>query len=121
MFFDRVRQLTRVQRWGAALAVTAVVLVLMFVAGRCSAPSVPPILIDVGVDAGPGGAAIEAQRQAETERIEAELQAVEQEHRDALESFDASQREKYEAVRRQGPDEVARWLEEFNRHLRDSP
>lgn len=109
-------------KWARLLAIGLAAVGVGFLVGRCSSPPDQPtvVVLDTRVDAGPGEAAIELERAAEVERIETELREVEAQNREALESFDADQREKYETVRRQGPEEVAQWLSEFNRQLRDS-
>lgn len=109
-------------RWARLLAIGVAAVGVGFLVGRCSSPPAPTnvVVLDTRIDAGPGEAEIELERAAEVERIETELREVEAQNREALESFDADQREKYETVRRQGPEEVARWLSDFNRQLRDS-
>lgn len=108
-------------RWVLLLVAVLVAVGIGVVVGRCSSTPAPSVVVvDTRIDAGPGEAAIELERRAEVEQIEAELRQVEAENREALESFDADQREKYETVRRQGPEEVARWLSDFNRQLRES-
>lgn len=99
----------------------ALVGIAILIGDRCdpSGPDLPPP--PLGIDAGPGLAELDAREaQAEAE-AEAQIEALEQRHHAALEEFDRAERDKYERVRAQGPDAVARWLTDFNRSLRESP
>lgn len=71
-----------------------------------------------GIDAGPGERKVDEQVDAATQRAEEEIEEIEEEHKDAIESFNGKQRAEYEQVKSQGPDEVADWLTKFNRDLR---
>lgn len=73
-----------------------------------------------GIDAGPGLEAIAAREREAEAAATRELARIEDERRRDLARFDEAQRRKYEDVRQQGPEAVARWLTDFNRALRDA-
>lgn len=103
----------------AAVALGLLVVVVAYFAGRGCGPSPQPVE-NLGIDAGPGEALIAARLDGAVRRAEEELARIEREHADDLAAFDESQREKYDALRTEGPDAVSEYLAAFNRRLRDA-
>ena len=105
----------------AAAAIVIIVAVLAFYLGRGCGSDGPPIVIekpDVSIDA--GGVDRNAKQQADESEAEAqeEIRKLEQAHAEDLDHFDDAQRQEYERIKKQGPDEVARWLSDFNKDIR---
>jgi hypothetical protein len=101
--------------------VTAAILfiVVAFYIGR-GCEQAPQPVDDLGIDAGPGEAAILADLDAALRHAEVELARIEREHAADIAAFEAGQEAKYEEIRSHGPEVVAAWFTDFNRRLRDA-
>lgn len=71
-----------------------------------------------GIDAGPGERKIDEKVDAATQRAEKKIEQIEEEHQEAIKSFNEEQEAEYEQVKGEGPEAVADWLTDFNRDLR---
>lgn len=96
---------------GLGLALVAVV---AFVAGRSCDGDVVPVVDPGGIDAGPGEREIAERLDGALRDLDEQLANIERKHQEDLEAFDEAQRREYERVREMSPDEVARWLNEWN-------
>lgn len=100
------------------IGLVLLVAVLAFYVGRGCSPSPQPVE-DLGIDAGPGEAEIGARLDAALREAEEEIRRIEVEHEADIAAFEANQRDKFETVRAEGPEALARWFSDFNRRLRD--
>lgn len=117
-----IPKLSHAQLRQAGLALLVLVVVLLAVVGAltvraCDEHEEPPAPVDTtAIDVSTSKRAAEAAAQSETK-----IRAIEQEHQQALDTFTVEQEQAYEQVREQGPQEVAKWLTDFNRDLQQKP
>jgi acyl-CoA reductase-like NAD-dependent aldehyde dehydrogenase len=98
-----------------ALAVAlALVAVIAFVAGRSCDGDIVPVIDPGGIDAGPGEREIAERLDGALQQIDEQIANIERKHQEDLEAFNEEQRREYERVRQMSPEEVARWLNEWN-------
>ena len=71
--------------------------------------------IETGIDAGPGLAEIDRQEHETEADALRRLEAIERERRATLDRLEAEQRREYEEVRERGPDAVLDWLRDFDK------
>lgn len=98
-----------------ALAVAlALVAVVAFVAGRSCDGDIVPVIDPGGIDAGPGEREIADRLDGALRQIDEQLANIERKHQEDLEAFNEEQRREYERVREMSPEDVARWLNDWN-------
>lgn len=98
-----------------ALAVAlALVAVIAFVAGRSCDGDIVPVIDPGGIDAGPGEREIAERLDGALQQIDEQIANIERKHQEDLEAFNEEQRREYERVRQMSPEEVARWLNDWN-------
>jgi hypothetical protein len=94
-----------------------VVVAIAFGLGRCSAPEpVDPVLVG-DVDAGPGDRAIAERLDGAVRAEDDRIAALEREHAEEVEAFEAADRAAYEAERARGRDALARWFKDRTQQL----
>ena len=101
-----------------AVAIMVVMVCIGFFVGRgCDAPPIPiPVM---GIDAGPGELEIARVEAAEQARVDEEIRDIEAHYDGEIAEFDAQQLAELERVRLKGRVELARWLSEYNRSIRE--
>ncbi len=103
------------------LAVGFVLLVLVaFVAGRCTSPTPPPTIVVEGIDAGPGDQAAAAELDADVRAEDERLARLERQHEADVAAMTEADRAEYEQTRTQGRDALARWFKDRTLRLLDA-
>ncbi len=101
----------------AVIATLIVAVVLGFKIGTACSPA--PVIVpdEVGIDAGPAFAAIDLELDGSIQAAEQRIDELEREHALTIDAFEGEQARKFDEVRRQGPDAMERWFEDFNREI----
>lgn len=98
--------------FGAILLLAA-----MFYAGKHCGPG-PEQTQSTSIDSTAiDGAQAQKAREAD-QKASQQIKKLEAEHQEVIEDFDQTQKQEYDRIKKRGPKEVARWLSEFNRGLK---
>lgn len=105
--------------WGRRIAFAGITIAVLFVVAlivrSCDGcegckPNPSPV---TQVDASVQLARIDRRVDAAVQHAEEQLQQIEQQHRDAIDSFNANEQREYEEIRAQGPKAVEAWINDW--------